>query len=57
MEQIQLVVRVNGDKEYKAKLIGKDPLIGYCSSSKLFQRINLYQLILEIQIKQELEIG
>ena len=33
-----IVVRVNGEKEYKAKIIGTRPIIRYCSTSNRFKR-------------------
>ena len=51
-----IVVRVGGDKEYKAKLLGQT-LYLILPFFKLIQRKNLYQLILETLIKRGLEIG
>jgi S1-C subfamily serine protease len=52
-----IIVRVNGDKEFKATVIGADPLsdIAVLQIRKL--KKNLFQFHLETQIKQELEIG
>ena len=50
------MVRVGGDKEYKAKIIGADPLSDI-AVLQIIQKKSLYQLSLETLIKQELEIG
>ena len=51
-----IVVRVGGDKEYKATIIGQDPLSDI-AVLQIDSKKNLFQLSLEILIKQELEIG
>ena len=51
-----IIVRVNGDKEFKAKVIGADPLsdiaVLQLETDEKFILLNL-----ETQIKQELVIG
>ena len=47
-----IIVRVNGDKEFKAKVIGADPLSDI-AVLQLETKKNLFQLNLEIQIKLE----
>ena len=51
-----IVVRVGGDKEYKATIIGADPLSDI-AVLQIDSKENLYQLNLVILIKQELVIG
>ena len=52
-----IVVRVGGDKEYKATIIGADPLSDIASSSNRFKRKIYSSQVWEILTKQELEIG
>ena len=51
-----IIVRVNGDKEFKAKVIGADPLSDI-AVLQLETKEKFIQLNLETLIKQELEIG
>ena len=51
-----ILVRVEGDKEYKAKVLGADPLSDI-AVLKIESKEKLILLSLAIQIKQELVIG